>query len=119
VNPSKQTTTKNRRANPRRAPKRSTRVTCRRGSLGLGPNIALSLLDVSETGARLLVKRPLVRGAEIELGLLAPGSVRASTLPAVVIWAVETADGTHCIGVQFQKRLTYAAVQDLGRLAGN
>src|SRR5256885_2178544 len=53
------TVRKNRRANPRRAPKGSTRVTCRRGSLGLGPNLALSLLDVSETGARLLVKEPL------------------------------------------------------------
>ncbi|MBI1916030.1 MAG: PilZ domain-containing protein [Planctomycetes bacterium] len=112
------TVKKNRRANPRRAPKSSTRVTCRRGTLGLGPNLALSLLDVSETGARLLVKEPLATGQEIELGLLAPGALRESTLPALVVWTLETADGAHCAGVQFQKRLSYAALLALGRLPG-
>lgn len=115
---SERTVKKNRRANPRRAPKGSTRVTCRRGSLGLGPDLALSLLDVSETGARLLVKEPLAIGQEVELGLLAPGCVREYLLPGVVVWAIETAAGGHCVGFQFQKRLSYSALQDLGRLPG-
>jgi len=114
----KQTIRKNRRANPRRFPKSSTRATCRRGYLGLRPNIAFSLLDVSETGARLLVKESLAKGEEVELGLLAPGCVREFSLPGEVVWCVATAAGAHCIGVQFQKRLSYAALLDLGRLPG-
>ena len=85
---------------------------------GLGPNLALTLLDVSETGARLVVKEPITRGQEIELGLLAPGCVREYALSGVIVWAVATASGAHCVGVQFQKRLSYSALQDLGRLSG-
>jgi len=118
VSQTEQIVKKNRRANPRRAPKGSTRVTCRRGALGLGPNVALALLDVSEAGARLLVKASLTRGQEIELGLLAPGCMRESTLPGRVIWSIQTADGAYCIGVQFQKRLSYPALQALSRLPG-
>src|SRR5207248_10408801 len=92
VNQPNPTIKKNRRGVTRRAPKRSTRVTCRRGSLGMGPNIGLSLLDVSETGARLLVKESLAPGEKIELGLLAPARMREHVLPGVVAWGVETAD---------------------------
>ena len=119
MNVSERTAKRNRRVSPRRSPKGATRVSCRRGCLGLGPNIAVTLLDVSETGARLIVKGALIPGQEIELGLLAPGCVREYSVPGEVVWSVETASGAHCIGVQFEKRLSYSAVQDVGRLPGS
>src|SRR5436309_3347011 len=40
-------TIRQRQASPRRKPKGGTQVVCRKGALGLGPNVALSLLNLS------------------------------------------------------------------------
>ena len=40
----------NRRLERRRGPKRLTKATCRKGTLDLGPNIILAILDIAETG---------------------------------------------------------------------
>jgi hypothetical protein len=94
------------------------RITCRKGCLGLGPNIALSLLDLSETGARLLVTESLAEKEEVELTLIAPGLTREVKHLGRVIWALTTAEGHYCIGIQFEKRLNYGTLTDLSRLAG-
>src|SRR5205807_5017007 len=52
----------NHRRTRRRRPKNHTKVTCHKGPFGLGPNVAVSMLDVSEAGIRLVVKVPLDRG---------------------------------------------------------
>jgi hypothetical protein len=104
---------KERRIVPRRTPKKSSKLACYKGSLGLGTNQAVSLLDVSETGIRLVVKSALEKGQEIILELLGPGHIRPVKVPAIVIWSVATADGTHCIGARFQRRLPYADMQKL------
>ena len=98
---------RNRRIASRQKPKGSTKVTCHKGLLGLGPNLAVSLLDLSETGVRLVVKSALEKGQEIEIGLLGLNHPRPIKLPAVVAWSVPAADGTYCLGARFQKRLTY------------
>jgi hypothetical protein len=109
------TPVKNRRLTPRRRAKNSSRVTCIKGALGLGANLGVKLLDVSETGARLVVKEALNPGQEVELNLEAPGGGRPVRLPAEVIWSVPTADGQHCVGTSFHKRLSYADLQHLGQ----
>src|SRR5262245_66304704 len=108
----------NHRVGPRRVPKGGSRAAGRRGALGLGPNIVLKLLDISETGARLLVKEPLKVGQEVEVSLSAPAGFREVKVLARVVWGLATADGAYCVGVQFEKRLAYAALQDLSRLPG-
>ena len=50
---------KNRRRSLRRPPKNRVRVTCPRGGLDLGPNLALSVVDLCEAGIRLVVKEAL------------------------------------------------------------
>ncbi len=55
---------RNRRLAQRRPAKHRVKIVCRRGALDLGPNLAVSLLDVSETGARLIVKEAVQPGAK-------------------------------------------------------
>lgn len=104
---------RNRRLSPRRPAKRSVRVTCQKGALGLGPDLAVTLLDLSETGARLTVKEALPNKLEVEVGLMAQGQGRAVKRLANVVWCAAAEGGNHCIGVRFQKALTYAELQQL------
>ena len=75
------------------------------------------MLDVSESGVRLLVTADLKPRQEVEVSMQAPGQLREIKHVGQVVWTVPASDGTFCIGVQFDRRLSYAAVQDLGRLA--
>ena len=104
---------RNRRLAKRRPPKRSTKITCRKGALGIGPNLALSLLDVSETGIRLVVKEDLKVRQEVEIGLLGIGHQRPIQIMGDVVWCVPAADGNHCLGVKFQRFLSYTDLQQL------
>jgi hypothetical protein len=84
-----------------------------KGSLGLGKNLALSLLDIGETGIRLVLTTALQPGQEIEVALLGPGQCRPIKALGQVIWCVATADGTFCVGARFHKRLGYPDFQSL------
>jgi hypothetical protein len=102
---------KNRRRALRRCPKRATRVACFRGDLGLGPNLALELLDVSETGVRVRVRESLENGKPVEIQLTGLAHPRPFKLLARVIWCVPAADGSFCVGARFDKGLRYGDVQ--------
>ena len=108
-----------RRLSMRRLPRRTSRVACRRGLLGLGPNVAMRLLDISECGARLLVKVQMEQQQEVELTLLPPGGAREVVRKGVVVWSVPTDDGAFCVGVCFDKRIDYSALCDLSTLASH
>ncbi len=105
---------RNRRTARRRAPKRSVQFVCYANAMGLGPNLALSLLDVSETGARATVTVPLTPPVEIEVNLGGINSRRPFKVIAEVVWCVPEADGTFQVGLKFQRYLTYEDLQDLG-----
>jgi hypothetical protein len=104
---------RNRRLAPRRPPKRTTKATGHKGPMGLGPNVVLSVLDLSENGARLVVKVLLEKGQEVEVNLQGQSQPRPLKLPAVVVWATPLPDGTYSVGVTFQRRLSYTDLQDL------
>ena len=93
--------TKNQRRSRRSAPWGKVRVTCQRGAVGLGPNLALGLLDVSETGVRLRVKDSLRPGRVVALGLEGPSNSRPLTRLGTIIWSVPSTDGSHCVGISF------------------
>ena len=103
----------NRRSVPRRQPKKASRFVCRRGKLGLGPNIAVGLFDVSENGIRLIVKTPLELEGDVEVGLQPIGANRPTTVIARVMWCVTLADGNHCVGARFEKLLPYVFFQEI------
>jgi hypothetical protein len=105
-----------RRNSCRRQPKQTAKITCRAGTLGLGPNIAVGFLDVSESGIQLIVKTALAPGGEVEIGLQPLGSNKPTALPARVMWSLPLADGNHCIGARFEKRLPYPFLQEIATL---
>ena len=104
-----------RRTSLRRKPRCGTRLVCRKGTLGLGPNVALSLLNLSEWGACLLVGEFLKMGQEIEIVLSALGCPRDVFRLGDVVWSFADLDGTCRIGVRLRKRIEPTQLQDLGR----
>jgi PilZ domain len=106
---------KNRRRNMRRLPKSRVRVTCRRGGLDLGANLALSIVDLCEAGIRLVVKEALEPGREVSVGLEGQTHSRPTLRVGKVVWCLPTADGVYWAGVQFEKGLPYSLVLEISR----
>jgi hypothetical protein len=92
---------------PRRAAKRSIKVRAHRNGLGLGPNIGISVLDISESGVRLRLKEELPVGREFVLTMEGPGSKPVKVVGRVV-WVVKADDGTYCTGASFEKSIAWA-----------
>ncbi len=51
----------------RKPAKRGVRAQCRRGQLGLGADIAVAIIDVSDSGLCLVVSAALAKGEEAEV----------------------------------------------------
>jgi hypothetical protein len=107
---------KERRTARRWGPKSSTKITCYKGTLGLGRNLAVSVLDLSETGIRLLIKSSLDRNQEVEIGLLSQHQSRPVKLLANIAWCVPAVDGNYCVGAAFQRSLNYSDFLAFSRL---
>ena len=103
----------NRRRAARRKPRSYVKLECRKGSIGLGANVATTLLDVSETGARLVVSQELTVQQEVEVVLSGHGLSKAVKRLSRVCWLLKLEDGKFCIGVEFEKRLDYRDWQNL------
>ena len=67
-------TSKNRRAFVRRRPRGKIKVSCFKGDLDLGENLAAGLADIAECGVLLLLKASVDRGQAVTL---LPGRPRA------------------------------------------
>jgi hypothetical protein len=105
----------NRRAS-RRLPSRSlVKITCRKGSTDLGPNLAVALLDASETGVRLVLSQALDVGQEVSLTLDGPTGGRPAKCQGTVVWSVPAADGSILAGVRLHKPLRYHDLTHLTR----
>ncbi len=93
----------------RRQPVRpGTVVSCRLGTLGLGPDFALAVHDVSEDGARLSVTVALPVGEEVEVSLIPPGLSRPLVRVAEVVWSAPEGPASFWVGVRFRDPLNYA-----------
>jgi hypothetical protein len=103
----------NRRTARRQQPKRTTKVICRRGNLGIGPNLVHSLLDLSEGGLRALSHTPLQPGESLEVTIEALWLRQPLRREGEVVWCLETAARQHVVGIKFHKRLSYADFQGL------
>lgn len=103
----------NRRGAARRPPKRSSKVLCVTGKFGFGSNVAVALLDVSETGIRLVLTTPLTTGHEVEVSLEAMGDCRPTKISGEVMWCVPMTDGHHCLGIRFNKPLKWTLLSSL------
>jgi hypothetical protein len=92
------------------------RTECRKGSHGMGRNVAVTTLDLSETGARLIVRIGLAPGDEVEILLAGTGVPKPVKRVGTVVWSVLLPDACHAIGVVFDKALSYADLQRLARV---
>ncbi len=104
---------RNRRRALRRLARRSTKIACFRGSLGMGKNLGISLLDISETGVRLHVKAPFEEGEDLEVNLLGLVHARPIRVLCKVIWCMETKEGNFIVGAEFEKSIRYRDVLEL------
>lgn len=109
----KSTATDDRRVVRRRPLKKGVTITVRKGTLGLGPNLAAGGEELSLDGAQLRVKCEMKKGDEIEIGLTGIGRSKPLMLVADVRWCREDDEtDTFFIGAKFRRRLVYA---DLGQ----
>jgi hypothetical protein len=92
----------------------SVKVECRKGSLGLGPNLAAGAVDLGETETHLLLRAPLEKGQEVEVLFHGVGSGPVKRLGRVLN-SVPFGDGECLVGVAFDSSLNYAEVQRLIR----
>lgn len=106
---------KNRRASLRKNPRTSVRVQCRRGSYGLGANLAESLLDLSQDGVRLVLKESLQPKGEVEVSFAGYGFANTIKLLGNVAWIVPLENGQFAVGIAFQKRMPFNDVMQLAR----
>lgn len=96
----------NKRRSSRNPAKGTTRLRVYRNAMGLGPNIASVLLDLSETGLRVVSKEAVAVGQEVEVNLEG-ASGRVAKTTAVVVWVVPGAGDTFVVGLRLQKSLDY------------
>jgi hypothetical protein len=97
----------------RERPRGNTPLTCYRRAGGT--DLAVSLLDVSQSGIRLVVREPLEVADAIEVWLARREVGPPLRLPAEVVWCLATAEGAWCVGAKFHDYLPF---RDLDAIAG-
>ncbi len=102
---------------PRYRAKRGIQVSCLRGSLGLGNDLAVGVLDLSELGIGLILKSAVDEGQELMVYLATPGGSRVRTIPARVIWCQPLPDGNFRVGAEFARRMPYGELTDLVQMS--
>jgi len=104
-----------RRASRRRPIRSGIQVTLRAGSLGLGPNLAAGVIDVSEDGLCVRLTAPLAKSTEAEVSFDRVGYGRPLKMKADVCWCVGDAETGYRAGLRLRKRLPYVDYLDLTR----
>lgn len=102
-----------RRSARRRAPRTGVSITFRPGSLGLGPDLALALVDLHEDGLCMRLKSAVNVGIEAEVTLSPSGRRKPTKLDAAVRWCREAGDGTFLVGLSLRKRMLHKDLSEL------
>jgi hypothetical protein len=97
----------NRRKSPRRKMRATVKLECRKGSYGFGVNLTHTVLDLSDTGVRLIVSQELKLLGDLEVLITSYGMRDTIKRVAIVRWQVKLEDGTFCTGIEFEKRLSF------------
>jgi len=105
----------NRRLSRRREPRGTARVECRQGACGMGKNLVVRLLDLSEGGMRLIVSAEPPLKSEVEVLLSGASHRKPVKRIANVCWCEALEGGNYCVGLEFQKRLMFVEVAQNAR----
>ena len=111
-----QTRRPNRRSSIRRRLRTDVHIECRKGIMGLGPNLTHYFLDISQTGVRLALKAPLQKGEEAEV-LITGAGPQAIKRMTDVVWSLPMANGCHGTGLHFRQEMSFAELQQITRPA--
>src|SRR5437868_4464410 len=95
---------KNQRRFARRSASSHVKISCHKKGPVESDVIAV-VLDLSEAGARLLVKVPLAPGEEVVLRLEGPSYEIPLTRHGVVVWSFPVTATSHVVGVRLQEHL--------------
>ena len=101
------------RTGMRYPPRAGTNVACRAGAPATGPDTVLSLVNLSDAGVRLVLRKALDVGQLVEVELLAPGWKRPVRRSGVVVWARGLKEGTSHAGIFFSRSLSPVELRDL------
>ena len=77
--------------------------------------MAASLLDVSQDGARVVLKEVVELQKEVEISFTSMAAHRTIKGVGNVVWVVPLEDGKCIAGVNFQKRIAWSDVMSLSR----
>jgi hypothetical protein len=103
------------RRSSRLIPRRTTRIICYRGALGLGKNLTRGVKDISQGGVCLLLAEELPVDQEVEIQLESIQHSRPLKVPGKVAW-VRPVDDLFLTGILFDKALSYRDLQTLGQI---
>jgi hypothetical protein len=78
--------------------------------MDIGPNLAITLLDISESGARLTVKSTLEKGQLVAVSLEGREHLRPIKCTGTVIRSNQDAEGVCQIALLWEKRLSFADI---------
>jgi hypothetical protein len=105
-----------RRITRRKTLKRGVDVSVRKGTLGLGPNLAVAGLEISDDGIQVRIRSELKPGDEVEVRLTGIGRSKPVPLIADVRWCrPDDADPNgkmFLLGAMFRHRLTHAQLAE-------
>jgi hypothetical protein len=94
---------------------RRVQLVFRKGTLGLGPNLGISLADVGEDGLGVRLSEPVKTGEDASMELIRPGVSKPLRLVADVRWCRPAGDGTFVAGLRLRRRLPYQVLTELSR----
>jgi hypothetical protein len=98
----------------RRAPLGGVTASVRRGTMGLGPELATGLLYLTEDSACVRLTAPLADGDEAEL-VLSQANGHRTKLLAESKWCATLGDRNHLVKLQFRRSLPHRELAELAR----
>ncbi|HKB00787.1 MAG TPA: PilZ domain-containing protein [Gemmataceae bacterium] len=98
-------------------PRPGVTINFRAGTLGLGPDLAVSVIDLSEDGLCLRSKAAVSPGAEAEVSVARAGWGRPLKLLCEVRWCEEDEQGKFLVGVRYRKRMLHRDLSELVRMS--
>jgi c-di-GMP-binding flagellar brake protein YcgR len=104
-----------RRENKRLPAQSSVAIEVRKGTMGLGLNLAVHLLDLSVDGAGVLMKGELQEKDEVEILLSGNGGRSTIKRIARVHWVTKLESGHFVVGFSFDKQIPFADVSKFVR----
>ena len=103
------------RLGPRRPARPRCQLEFRRGATGLGPNLGVELVDVSEDGLCVHIKESVVPGDEVEVAVGRPLGGKLHRRRARVGWCRPAWGSGFLVEVVFARRLTLIELNEIAQ----